>query len=629
MADEGFKRKLTAILSADVEGYSRLMGDDEEATVRTLKSYRDVLTTLIQQHNGMVLDSPGDNLLAEFVSVVDAVQCAVAVQKEIHARNEELPEDRRMKFRIGINLGDVIEEEERIYGDGVNIAARLESLAEPGGICISKTAFDHIESKLPYGYDFIGEQTVKNIAKPVGAYRVLLDPRVTVSGKPVDGKPSLIRRTPILVGAVVVLVLAFAVGIWQFYLRRPTIEPVSVGKMAFPLPDKPSIAVLPFDNLSDDPEQEYFSDGLAEEIINALVRWSAIVVVPRSSSFIYKGKSADVKQVGREMGVHYVLEGSVRRKENKVRVTAQLIDVASLKHLFSERYEREMKDIFAIQDEITIRVLTAMRVSLSGEVVQSLRGKGTKNIDAYLKVLQAESIFQSVNRDSQARARLLAEEAIALDPEYARAYTMKAVTIGNEVLLGVYENPQEALKRAMALAEKAVQLEDSEEMAHRVLGFLALQNRDYDKAIAGAKRAVELAPNSVMAQIILGYFLYSAGSTDEAIPILEKAVSCSPIPLPRALSHLGIVYRIARRYEEAVTVCRKLIQIKPNYIFPHLTLAATYSEMGEMEEARAEIREVLRINPKYNVKLVPKSFPWKDQNELDRLADSLRKAGLK
>jgi adenylate cyclase len=235
MADEGFKRKLTAILSADVKGYSRLMGDDEEATVRTLKSYREVLFTLIQQHNGNVLDSPGDNLLAEFVSVVDAVQCAVAVQKEIKARNDELTESRRMQFRIGINLGDVIQEDERIYGDGVNIAARLEGLAEPGGICISKTSFDQIESKLPYGYEFLGDQTVKNIAKPVGAYRVVLDPRVTVAGESDEEKRSHVKHIPIIVGVVMVLVLAVAVGLWQFYLRRPTMEPASVEKMAYEL----------------------------------------------------------------------------------------------------------------------------------------------------------------------------------------------------------------------------------------------------------------------------------------------------------------------------------------------------------------------------------------------------------
>jgi adenylate cyclase len=333
------------------------------------------------------------------------------------------------------------------------------------------------------------------------------------------------RKKQLTAAVLVVLVLAGTLAVWQFALRpsqRP-VEKADPKKMALPLPDKPSIAVLPFENMSDDPEQEYFSDGISEEIINALVRWPTIMVIPRSSSFIYKGKTVGVKQVGREMGVQYILEGSVRREGNRVRVSVQLIDVTTLMHLFSERYEREVKDIFAIQDEITMKVLTAMRVSLSGEGVPSLRGKGTKNIDAYLKVLQAEAIFQAVNRDTQARARRLAEEAI---------------------------------------------------------------------------------------------------------PILQKAVSYSPIPLPRALSHLCIACRKARRYEEAVAVCRQLIQREPNYIYPHLTLAATFAETDKMEEARAEIREVLRINPSYTLKIVPRSFPWKDQAEIDRLIDSLRKAGL-
>ena len=301
MTQEGFKRKLTAIFSADVEGYSRLMGEDEEATVRTLTTYREVLATLIQQHNGKVVDSPGDNLLAEFASVVDAVQCAVAVQKEIKSRNNELPENRRMQFRIGINLGDVIQEEDRIYGDGVNIAARLEGLSEPGGICISKTAFDHIESKLPYGYEFLGDQTVKNIAKPVGAYRVLMEPRVTVAGEPGKEKPAVSRRIPILIGAAAVLVLALAVGIWQFYMRRPSIEPAAVDKMAYPLPDKPSIAVLPFVNISDDPKQEYLCDGLTEEVITALSKIGNMFVISRNSVFTYKGKAVNIQQVAEEL----------------------------------------------------------------------------------------------------------------------------------------------------------------------------------------------------------------------------------------------------------------------------------------------------------------------------------------
>ena len=322
MAEEGFKRKLTAILSADVEGYSRLMGDDEEDTVRTLTSYREVLTTLIQQHNGKVLDSPGDNLLAEFVSVVDAVQCAVAVQKEIKARNDELPENRRMQFRIGINLGDVIQEDERIYGDGANIAARLEGLSEPGGICISKTAFDQIESKLPYGCEFLGDKPVKNIAKPVGAYRVLMEPRVTVAGKQDREQRSSVRRMSILVGVAAVVVLVIAAGVWQLYMRQPSIEPASEEKMAYSLPDRPSIIVLPFDNLSKEPGQDYLVDGITDQIIIGLSKIPYMFVIAKESSFSYKNKDVQIRRVSEEMGVQYVLEGSVQVSGDRVRITA-------------------------------------------------------------------------------------------------------------------------------------------------------------------------------------------------------------------------------------------------------------------------------------------------------------------
>ena len=384
MADEGFKRKLTAILSADVEGYSRLMGDDEEATVRTITAYREVLSTLIQQHNGKVLDSPGDNLLAEFVSVVDAVQCAVAVQKEIKARNDELPENRRMQFRIGINLGDVIQEEERIYGDGVNIAARLEGLAEPGGICVSKTAFDHIESKLPYGYDFIGDQTVKNIAKPVGAYRVLMDPRVTISGKPEKEKRSPMKRMPIIIGIAAVLVLAIALGIWQFYTRRPTLEPASEEKMAFPLPEKPSIAVMPFDNLSGDAEQEIFADAISENIITTLSKSPNLFVIARNSTFIYKAKPAKIKQVSEDLGVRYVLEGSVLKAGDRLRISAQLIDAMKGHHVWAETYDRNKRDLFTTMDEITLAISKelAVRLQPTGQASISKRAD-TKSIEAW------------------------------------------------------------------------------------------------------------------------------------------------------------------------------------------------------------------------------------------------------
>ena len=356
MAEEGFKRKLTAILSADVEGYSRLMGEDEEATVRTLTAYREVLTTLIQQHNGRVIDSPGDNLLAEFASVVDAVQCAVAVQKEINARNAELPENHRMQFRVGINLGDVIQEGGRIYGDGVNIAARLEGLAKPGGICISKTAFDHIESKLPYGYEFLGDQPVKNIAKPVGAYRVLMDPRVTIAGEPEEKKPALVRRKAILVGGIALVIVVLAALIWNFYFRHAPIEPASVEKMAFPLPDKPSIAVLPFVNMSRDPEKDYLADGLTENIITALSKIPEMFVIARNSTLTYKDKPVKVQQVAEDLGVRYILEGSVQKADDRVRINAQLIDTIKGHHLWAQRFDREFEDLFALQDEITLKI---------------------------------------------------------------------------------------------------------------------------------------------------------------------------------------------------------------------------------------------------------------------------------
>jgi adenylate cyclase len=627
------KRKLAAILSADVKGYSRLMGEDEEWTVRTLNAFKEAMGWLIQRYRGRVVDAVGDNLLAEFGSVVDAVNCAVEIQRDLAERNAESPAGRKMEFRIGVNLGDVIEEGEKIYGDGVNIAARLESLAEAGGISISGTAYDQVKNKLGLEYDYLGEQAVKNIAEPVRVYRVLSVPgaaahRVVRAKRVVERKW---RRTALLAGALVVVGLAAVVG-WYLHLHPfpPPREKADPTKMAIPLPEKPSIAVLPFTNLSDDPKQEFFSDGISEDIINALVRWPPILVIPRASSFIYKGKSVDVKQVSREMGVRYVLEGSVRREGNRVRMTVQLIDATTLQHLFSERYEREMKDIFAIQDEITMKVLTAMQVSLYGFGNQLLPVKGTQIIEAYVKILEADVHSQIMNRASQTQARQLAEEAIALDPEYARAYSRLAGTIGNEFLLGVHEKtPREALERAMALAQKAIQLDDSASDAHSVLGYMALLNRDYEKAVAETERAVALAPNSVAAQYRLGYCLYSAGRTEEAIPILKQAVALSPIPLPRALSHLCIASRKAGRYEEAVAVCRQLLQREPNHVLAHLTLAATFVEMEKMEEARAEIAEVLRIDPKYTVKGVSRSFPWKDQAEIDRLIDSLSKAGLK
>ncbi len=357
MSMDKYKRRLTAIFSADVAGYSRLMGEDESATVSTITKYREILSDLVEQYRGRIVDSPGDNVLSEFASVVDATQCALSVQKEIQSRNRELPVARRMQFRIGINIGDVIEEGERIYGDGVNIAARLEALADPGGICISKTAFEYIESKLPLGYEYIGEQLVKNITKPVSAYKVIMDPRIILTG---EIKKKIVMppwSKKFAIGVVIsFIIILMALGIWSFYLGGRLTQPASDGKI--------SIVVLPFTNLSDEPEQEYFSDGITEELIGTLAKVSGLKVTSKTSAFSYKGKDVNLRTVGEKLKVDNVLEGSVRKSGNKLRITAQLINVADDTHLWSETYDREMKNGFDIQEEISKDVVKNIKMEL-------------------------------------------------------------------------------------------------------------------------------------------------------------------------------------------------------------------------------------------------------------------------
>jgi len=576
MSQDSFKRKLTAILSADAAGYSRLMGDDEEATVRTITAYREVLFTLIQQHNGNVLDSPGDNLLAEFVSVVDAVQCAVAVQKEIKARNNELPEDRRMPFRIGINLGDVIEEEGRIYGDGVNIAARLEGLAEPGGICVSKTAFDHIESKLPYGYDFIGDQSVKNIAKPVGAYKVLMDPRVTVSGKPAENKISAIHRTPIVVGAVVIFVLAVAVGIWQFTIRSKG-EPVSTEKAAIPSTEKRSIAVLPFDNMSDDSEQEYFSDGITEEIIARLAMNPMLFVIARNSTFTYKGKPVKVQQVGRELGVRYIVEGSVRKAGKTVRVTAQLIDATTESHLWAKTYDREFKDIFKLQDEIAQQIVAALNIK-AREVDQARAWRvPTENLTAYDFYLRGASHFFRLTKKENAKAKEMFERAIELDPEFSGAYVLMGYAhFMDYMIFGSTNTDPRTIEHVAEFARKAISLDDSSSMAHVLLADVYTIKGQFDQAISQAERALSLNPNDPTAYRSLGNVLNSVGRSNEAVEAIKKAMVLNPGHSVFYDTDLAKAYQKLGQYQKAIASLKKAISRNPNWTPAYFDLALNY-----------------------------------------------------
>ena len=622
MTEESFKRKLTAILSADVEGYSRLMGEDEDATIRTLTSYRELMSTLIQKHRGRVVDSPGDNLLAEFLSVVDAVRCAVEIQEELRVRNAELPENRRMEFRIGINLGDVVQEEERIYGDGINIAARVEGLAEGGGICISGTVYDSIKNKLSLSYESLGEHTVKNITEPVRVYRMRVGPEAVVKTVP--------RRwhKASLAAVVVLVVAAGAWAIWNFYFRPPPIEPASVEKMAYPLPDKPSIAVLPFLNMSEDKEQEYFSDGLTEEIITALSKVPKLFVIARNSTFTYKGKPVKVQQVSEDLGVRYVLEGSVRKDENRVRITAQLIDAITGHHVWSERYDRDLKDIFALQDEITMKVINALQVELTEGEHARLWGKGTDNLQAYLKSLRAREYYLTQTKEDNDLARRTAEEAIALDPEYAPPYHFLSITHFMDILFRTTKSPKQSMTRAVELIQKAIALDDSYALAHGWLGFLYAWLRKYEESIMEAQKGVALSPNGAHGYLYLSMVYRFAGRFEEAVQAIEKAIRLNPFPPNTYFRQACGTYISVGRYEEAIASGKKAVKVGPNDLMAHMLLAAAYSLAGRQEEARIAAEEVLRLNPRFSLAFWRKLMPFKNQADRGHVIGALRKAGL-
>jgi adenylate cyclase len=631
MSTGGFKRKLAAVLSADVSGYSRLMGDNEEETVRTLKAYREVMGTLIGQHRGRVIDSPGDNILAEFASVVDALRSAWDIQKEIQARNSGLPEGRRMVFRIGINLGDVIEEEGRIYGDGVNVAARMENLAEAGGITISGTAYDQVKNKLPMQYAFQGEQAVKNIAEPVRIYRVVMEPGVDTQ-EPVREKPSRRRKWGWAgIGAAALLLLgAVSVTVWHAYFSPappPEKAPAEwAPKLA--LPDKPSIAVLPFSNMSGDPEQEYFSDGVTEEIITALSKVPRLFVIARNSTFTYKGKPVMVQQVAQDLGVRYVLEGSVRKEKDRVRITAQLIDAMTGNHLWGEKYDRDLKDIFAVQDEITFKVIAALQVKLTeGEQALIMSG-GTKSFEGYTKFLQGLEYVKRFNKEGNLLARKMAEEAIALDPNYPRGYRLLATTHLFDVRIGASKSPKESMAKAAQLYQKVIAMDPSDAQAHALLGIVLTLMRQYENGMAAAEQAVAINPNVADSQCWYGYILSLNGRHQEALEAIKKAFRLNPLPqdlywlvLVQAYCHLGM-------YEEAIATGKEAIRRQPDSLLGHLRLAMAYALSGRENEARAEVNEVLRINPRYSVEYYRSSTPFKNPADMEFEVNALLKAGL-
>jgi len=628
MAEEGFKRKLAAILSADVEGYSRLMDDDEEATVRTITSYRNVITDLTQQFRGRVVDSPGDNILADFTSVVDAVNCAVEIQRDLAERNAELPDNRKMKFRIGVNLGDVIDDEGRIYGDGVNIAARVEALAEAGGICISGRAYDQVANKLGLEYENLGEHQVKNISVPIRVYRVLSYPgaaahRVIQAKRAVSHKWRIIA---IVLSTIMILAIA-AMAIWKNYFHLPPVERVATEDKVFNLPEGPKVAVLPFDNLSGDPEQEYLSDGFTENIITGLSGLPKLFVIARHSSFSYKGKSVKVQQVAKELAIRYVIEGSVQKTENRLRITVQLIDAVTGHHMWAEKYDRDVRDIFEIQDEITMQVIRALAVELTEGDQFRTRLKRPGNIEAFIKALKALELFRQSNKEDNVRARQLIKESIQLDPQQPESYLIMALTYLEDIWFGA-ESPLLSFAQASTNLKKAMALDNENSDAYIVLSYLLIMKRDHEEAIAAAKKAIALNPSAADAYLGLGHALFFSGKPKEALDYLKKAIRLNPMPPSDYYLFIGHCYRSLERFTEALEAYKKAVEIGPSNIYAHLGLAVLYNFMGRDHEARAAASNVLRIDPDFSLNAIRTASPHKDRDGEESYYEAARKAGL-
>lgn len=633
MTQERAKRKLTAIFSADVNGYSRLMADDDEATVRTINAYREMMTGLIKEHRGRVVDAKGDNVLAEFPSVVDAVRCAVEVQKGLKERNSELQEHRRMEFRIGINLGDVIEEEGTIYGDGVNVAARLEGLAQGGGVCISGTAFDHVKGRISVGYEYQGQQTVKNIPDPVRVYKLLPEPEA--AGRVIgEAEPRPTRKRRAAWAAVLVLAVVAIGLIWNFYFWPPPIEPASVEKMAFPLPEKPSIAVLPFDNLSGDPKQTYLVDGLTENIIGGLSKIPEMFVIGRNSTFTYKDKPVKVQQVAEKLGVRYVLEGSIQISGEQLRVTAQLVDALKGHHVWSEKYDRNMENFFSVQDDITLNIAIALQVKLT-EGEQAKVRHSTRNLEAWALAVKAHGLFETYTRENIAKARELFEKAVELDPEYTYAWSYLGWTYWIDgVYYSAHYDREKSFESAAKMAEKALSVDHKSSDAYALLSSLFLSQKKYDEAEAFGKKTIDLDPNSSENHAIVAITMQNIGKFEEAIALVKQAMRLDPYYPTWYLARLGMCYRMLGMYEESVAAFEERIKRSRErgnaapWDRVYLHLAATYSMMGRMEEARELVSKATEFNPKMTVDLWRKRLQYKDPKHTDRILDALRKAGL-
>jgi len=574
------QRRLAAILSADVQGYSRMMSENEIATVKTLAASRRLITDVVESRHGRIVDMPGDNVLAEFGSAVDAVQAAIAMQTDLDARNMRLPEDRRMAFRIGVNLGDVITEGPRIYGDGVNTAARIEALAEAGGICISAKVYEEVRDRIEADFVDLGEQALKNIAAPVRVYRIAV----------AKSQPTA-RAAPRKDEAAV----------------------------------KPSIIVLPLTNMSATADDEFFADGLTEDIITDLSRFRELFVISRNTAFKYKGQSVDVRQVARELGVQYVVEGSVRRAGNRVRITVQLIDGESDRHVWAERYDRDLADIFAVQDEITIAIVATLPGRMEAATRERAARKPTENIGAYECVIAAKVLHHRSVRTENDKALELIERAIALDHKYAHAHAWRACILGQRWIYN-WADDMVALEQEIARELGiALGLDDNDSDVHRILAAINVTQNNLEQAGYHQGRALGLNPNDDLIVVQQGELLTWLGQAEEGIEWIQRAMRLNPFHPERFWSHLGRAYFVARRYPEAIEALQHVHSTDPGYF---ALLAACHAQAGNDDDARANAAEVLKHQPAFTVTAFLQLLHYKEARDTDHARDALLKAGL-
>ena len=590
MASDPVKRRLAAILAADIAGYSRLMGADEEGTLTRLKAYRsELIDPKNKQHRGRIVKTTGDGILMEFPSVVDALRCAIEVQQGMLERNAQVPKDNRIEFRVGVNLGDVMIEGRDLYGDGVNIAARLETLAEPGGICISETVLNHARDKMTFDVEDAGEQTLKNISRPVHVYRIIVDPS----------------------------------------RRQVTSQP---NQPALTLPDKPSIAVLPFQNMSGDPEQEYFADGVVEEIITALCRFRWLFVIARNSSFAYKGKSPDIRQVARDLGVRYVLEGSVRKAANRVRITGQLIDTLMGVHLWADRVEGALENIFELQDQVTTSVVGAIGPQLEKAEIERAKRKPTESLDAYDYYLRGmASAYQTDNREANAEALRLFNRAIELDPDFASAYGMASICYNERKASGWTIDSTNDVAETARLARRAVELGKDDAVALATSGrSLAYIVHDLDTGVALVDRALALNPNLAMAWHWAGWVKIWLGEPDQGIERLARAMRLSPLDpyLSRMQYATAHAHFFGGRYDEASSWAAMALRDAPDSQ-PALRInAASNALAGRPEQAQKSVARLRQLNPTLRVSNIRDVLGPYRPEDLARYEEGLRKAGL-